>query len=155
MGDVSKFGVEKKIVACSEHYCILSAFGGVRYSDKGYIVHYDENTRNLQMREHPLFIHDRPGQVWINNTEDKMLVYERANLLLWELHPIKLVACVEIDFIIDVTPDFKFLLSKKGQIISLQELLRVNRFLAYAEIGVNAINYSEQNDSFIVSVGKK
>lgn len=152
--DVSKFGVEKKIVACSEHYCILSAFGGIRYSDRGYILHYDENTGNLQMREHPLFVHDRPGRVWINNTEDKMLVYERANLLLWELHPIKLVACVEIDFIIDVTPDFKFLLSKKGQIISLQELLRVNRFLAYAEIGVNAINYSEQNDSFIVSVGK-
>ena len=153
-GDASDFGVEKKIVACSEHYCILSAFGGVRYSDRGYILHYDENTGNLQMRKFPLFVHDRPGRVWINDTEDKMLVYERANLLLWELHPIMFVACVEIDFIIDVTPDFTLLLSQKGQIISLQELLRANRFLAYAEVGVNAINYSEQNDSFIVSVGK-
>lgn len=153
-GEADDFGLEKKIVACSKHYCIISSFGGVRYSDRGYIIHYDENNDTLIMNKFPLFVHDRPGHVWINESEDKMLIYERANLVLWDLNPLKLVACIETDYVIDVTPDFSLLLSKKGQIIDFIKLLHSNKFLAYAEIGINSVNYSEKNNSFIVSVGK-
>ena len=153
-GDTSVFGVEKKIVACSEHYCIISAFGGVRYSDKGFILQYNESTGFIKMSNFPLFIHDRGGRVWINSTEDKLLIYERANLLLYSLEPIKFIDCLEIDDIIDVTPDFSLLLSMRGQIIDFQQLLRTNKFIAYAEVGINAINYSEGREKFILSVGK-
>ena len=153
-GDTTVFGVEKKIVACSEHYCILSAFGGVRYSDKGFILQYNESTGDIKMSDFPLFIHDRGGSVWINSTEDKLLIYERANLLLYSLKPIKFMACLEIEDIIDVTPDFSLLLSRRGQIIDFRQLLRTNKFIAYAEVGVNSINYSEESKKFILTVGK-
>ena len=153
-GNSDLFGQEKIVVACSKKYCVISCFGGVRYSEWGLLIQHDEEHPNLLMKKIPLHIHERYGHVWINAAEDQMLIYERANLILWSLNPLKVTACIEVDNIIDVTPDFSFLLTRQGQIIDFRQLLRSNKFLAYAEIGINSINYSQDNNSFIISVGK-
>ena len=145
----------KEVVACSEHYCVVRLWQ-VRYSDTG-VIFYIHNGTSVRTTPFSNINGDMYGNAWIDKEEKRMLVYERTNLILFDLHELKhltFLQSVEMDPVLDVTPDFSILITRKGDVIDFDKLLKVGSILAKADVGINAINYSKINNSFVMSVGK-
>lgn len=148
----TEFVFEKKVVACSEHFCVISLWMGIRTEESGFIFFFNDTSATY--REIPMHAHDLRGNVWIDKEEKQMLIYQKASLILLNLNPLFYIQGFELEPVLDITPDFSIIVTLKGDIIDFKKLLQTERFLSNADTGINAINYSKEYNTFVFSVGK-